>query len=69
MPINININHMRSVHLVYLTVGNSFYFIDLGLGSLFLEKEVVTHSRFLTWRIPWTPDGLQSIGLQRSGYC
>ena len=28
---------------------------------------MATHSRILTWRIPWTeePDGLQSTGLQR----
>jgi len=32
-----------------------------------LEKEIVTHSGILAWRIPWTeePDGLQSMGLQR----
>ena len=32
-----------------------------------LEKGVVTHSRILAWRIPWTkePGGLQSMGSQR----
>ena len=32
-----------------------------------LEKEMVTHSSTLAWRIPWTeePDGLQPMGLQR----
>ena len=32
-----------------------------------LEKEMATHSRILTWRIPWTeePGGLQSMGSQR----
>ena len=32
-----------------------------------LEKEMVTLSSILAWRIPWTeePGGLQSIGLQR----
>ena len=32
-----------------------------------LEKEMVTHSSTLAWRIPWTeePDGLQSVGSQR----
>ena len=32
-----------------------------------LEKEVATHSRILTWEIPWTeePGGQQSIGSQR----
>ena len=32
-----------------------------------LEKEMVTHSSTLAWKIPWTeePGRLQSIGLQR----
>ena len=32
-----------------------------------MEKEMATHSRILTWRIPWTeePVGLQSMGSQR----
>ena len=35
-----------------------------------LEKEMVTHSSILAWRIPWMeePDGLQSTGLQRVGH-
>ena len=35
-----------------------------------LEKETATHSGTLAWRIPWTeePGGLQSTGLQRTGY-
>ena len=35
-----------------------------------LEKEMVTHSSTLVWRIPWTeePDGLQSIGSKRVGH-
>ena len=30
-----------------------------------LEKEMATHSRILTWEIPWTeePGGLQSSGI------
>ena len=34
-----------------------------------LEKEMVTHSRSIAWRIPWTkePGGLQSMGSQRVG--
>ena len=34
-----------------------------------LEKETVTNSSILAWRIPWTeePGGLQSIGSQRIG--
>ena len=34
-----------------------------------LEKEMVTHSSILAWRIPWTekPGGLQSMGLQELG--
>ena len=33
-----------------------------------LEKEMVTHSSILAWRIPWTEDpaGLQSMGLKES---
>ena len=35
-----------------------------------LEKEMVTHSSILAWRIPWTeePGGLQSTGSQRPGH-
>ena len=33
-----------------------------------LEEEVVTHSSFLAWEIPWTEDPglLQSMGSQKS---
>ena len=32
-----------------------------------LEKEMVTHSKILAWRIPWTeePGGSQFMGFQR----
>ena len=35
-----------------------------------LEKVMVTHSRILAWRIPWTeePGGLQSMGSQTAGH-
>ena len=35
-----------------------------------LEKEMVTHSSILAWKISWTqePGGLQSMGLQRVGH-
>ena len=35
-----------------------------------LEKEMVTHSSTLAWRIPWTekPGGLQSTGSQSVGH-
>ena len=35
-----------------------------------LEKEMVTHSTILAWRIPWTekPGRLQSMGSQRVGH-
>ena len=35
-----------------------------------LEKEMATHSRVLTWRIPGTgePGGLLSIGSHRDGH-
>ena len=33
-----------------------------------LEREMVTHSSFLTWEVPWTEEAgkLQSMGLQKS---
>ena len=39
---------------------------SLGQEDL-LEKEMVTHSSILAWRIPWTekPGRLQSMGSQR----
>ena len=35
-----------------------------------LEKEMVTHSSILVWRIPWTeePGGLQLTGSRRAGH-
>ena len=35
-----------------------------------LEKEMLTHSSILAWRIPWTeePGGLQFTGSQRVGH-
>ena len=35
-----------------------------------LEKEMVTHSSILAWRIPWTEEsgGLQFTGSQRVGH-
>ena len=35
-----------------------------------LEKEMATHSRILTWKLPWTenPGRLQSMGSQRVGH-
>ena len=35
-----------------------------------LEEEMVTDSRILAWKVPWTeePDGLLSNGSQRVGY-
>ena len=42
---------------------------SLGWGDP-LEKEMVTHSSVLAWRISWTeePGGLQSVGSQRVGH-
>ena len=42
---------------------------SLGLEDL-LEKELVTHSSILAWKIPWTekPGRLQSMGSQRVGH-
>ena len=47
--------------------------VDLGLipgPEDPLEKEMVTYSSILAWRIPWTkePGGLQSIGSQKVGH-
>ena len=35
-----------------------------------LEKEMVTHSSILAWKIPWTekPGRLQAMGSQRVGH-
>ena len=35
-----------------------------------LEKEMVTHSSILAWKMPWTeePGRLQSMGSQRVGH-
>ena len=35
-----------------------------------LEKEMITHSNILAWRIPWAdePGELQSSGSQRAGH-
>ena len=44
---------------------------DWSLGQVDpLEKEMVTHSSNLAWRIPWTekPGRLQSMGSQRVGH-
>ena len=36
----------------------------------FLEKEMMTHSSILAWKIPWMedPGKLQSMGSQRVGH-
>ena len=38
--------------------------------TILLEKEMVTHSSVLAWKITWTeePGRLQSMGLQRVGH-
>ena len=33
-----------------------------------LEEEMATNSIILAWKIPWTEDGLQSMGWQRVGH-
>ena len=35
-----------------------------------LEKEMITHSSFLAWEMPWIEElgGLQFLGSQRVGY-
>ena len=41
-----------------------------GVQSWLMEKEMVTHSSILAWRIPGTeePGGLPSMGLHRVGH-
>ena len=57
--------------LVTQMVKNLFAVWETGVQSLggedALEKEMVTHSSILAWRIPWTeqPGGRQSMGSQR----
>ena len=43
------------------------YFI---YSTVYLEKEMATHSSTLAWKIPWTeePCRLQSMGSQRVGH-
>ena len=40
------------------------------IGEDLLEKEMVTHSSTLAWKVPWMeePIRLQSMGLQRIGH-
>ena len=40
------------------------------LYTFFSEKEMVTYSSTLAWRVPWTeePGGLQSMGSLRVGH-
>ena len=47
---------------------NQFFFT--GLYSIWLEKEMATHSSVLAWRIPGTgePGGLPSMGSHRVGH-
>ena len=33
-----------------------------------LEKGIATHSNILAWRIPWTEEPGESMGLQRVGH-
>ena len=51
-----------------LTVGETRV-QSLGWENL-LEKEMVTHSSILAWKIPWIekPGRLQAMGLQRVGH-
>ena len=42
----------------------------LGNSSMYMEKEMATHSSVLAWRIPGTgePGGLLSMGSHRVGH-
>ena len=50
-----------------LSTRQEVWVLSLGWEGL-LEGEVVTHSSFLAWEIPWTEDPglLQSMGSQKS---
>ena len=50
----------------YLPAMQETYVLSLGQEDA-LEKDMVTHSSILAWKIPQTeePGGLQSTGLQR----
>ena len=67
------INELSQKSLVAQTVKNWPVMQENKVRSLgqedLLEKEMVTHSSLLAWRIPWTeePGGLQSTELQRVG--
>ena len=52
---------VKNLPAVWETWGQSLGWEDA------LEKEMATHSSFLTWRISWTeePGGLQSTGSKR----
>ena len=53
-----------SVNLFILHIFSERIYVHI--DSIYLEKELATHSSILAWRIPWTeePGGLQSMGLQ-----
>ena len=63
-----------TIYLVAQTVKNLPAMQETWVWSLgredLLEKETVTHSSILAWRVAWTeePGRLQSIGLQRVGH-
>ena len=62
------------ISLVAQTIKNPLAMQETRVRSLDgedpLEKEMVTHSSILAWRIPWTekPGRLQSTGSQRVGH-
>ena len=53
----------------YLSIIQEIWVWSLGWDNP-LKKGMATHSSILAWRIPWTekPDGLQSMGLKRTGH-
>ena len=59
------------IHLPLLFIGKTSDLLNSAyVGKIHpLEKEMVTHSSVLPWRIPWTeePGGLQSMGSQGAG--
>ena len=67
-------NGDKGVSLVAQTVTNLPAMQETWVRSLGwedpLEREMVTHSSILAWKISWTeePGGLQSVGSQRIGH-
>ena len=66
-------NNGNSVRLYFWGAPKSLQMVIAAMelkDAYSLEKEMLTHSSTLAWRIPWMeePGGLQSTGSQRVGH-